>query len=70
MVNWVLKKPAPEQRDAIEECIARTLKAVPALLAGETEKATLLVHTSKPPRPKPPRPEGLGSGPTKEEEKP
>jgi PTH1 family peptidyl-tRNA hydrolase len=57
VVNWVLKKPAPEQRTAMEECIARTLKAVPALIAGEMEKATLLVHTSKPPRPKPPRPE-------------
>jgi peptidyl-tRNA hydrolase, PTH1 family len=59
VVNWVLKKPAPDQRTAIEDCIARTLKAVPALLAGEMEKATLLVHTSKPPRPKPPRPEGV-----------
>ncbi|MEO7546839.1 MAG: aminoacyl-tRNA hydrolase, partial [Ramlibacter sp.] len=59
VIHWVLKKPAPEQRDAMEECIARTLKAVPALLAGEMEKATMLVHTSKPPRPKPPRPDGL-----------
>lgn len=57
VVNWVLQQPAPEQRDAIEESIARTLKAVPALLAGEMDKATLIVHTSKPPRPKPPRPE-------------
>ena len=57
--NWVLKKPDAEQRTAIEECVARTLKAVPALLAGEMDKATLLVHTSKPPRPKPPRPEGV-----------
>lgn len=59
VINWVLKKPAPEQRAAIEECIDRTLKAVPAMLAGEMDKATLLVHTSKPPRPKPPRPEGV-----------
>jgi PTH1 family peptidyl-tRNA hydrolase len=29
---------------------------VPALLADEMEKATMLIHTSKPPRPKPPRP--------------
>ncbi len=57
VVNWVLKKPAPEQRTAIEDCVERTLKAVPALLAGEMEKATLLVHTHKAPRPKPPRPE-------------
>jgi PTH1 family peptidyl-tRNA hydrolase len=55
VVNWVLKKPAPEQRTAIEDCVARTLKAAPALIAGEMDKATLLVHTSKPPRPKPPR---------------
>jgi peptidyl-tRNA hydrolase, PTH1 family len=57
VTNWVLKKPAPDQRTAIEECIERTLKAFPALLAGEMEKATLIVHTHKPPRPKPPRPE-------------
>ncbi|MFM8610521.1 MAG: aminoacyl-tRNA hydrolase [Burkholderiaceae bacterium] len=56
VANWVLKKPAPEQRSAIEDCVSRTLKAVPALLAGEMEKATLLVHTHKPPRPKPPQP--------------
>ena len=59
VLDWVLQKPSAEQRTAMEECIARTLKAVPALLAGEMEKATLLVHTSKPARPKPPRPEGV-----------
>jgi peptidyl-tRNA hydrolase, PTH1 family len=59
VIDWVLRKPAPDQRTSIEECIARTLKAVPAMLAGEMDKATLLVHTSKPPRPKPPRPEGV-----------
>ncbi|TAL68396.1 MAG: aminoacyl-tRNA hydrolase [Burkholderiaceae bacterium] len=57
VINWVLKKPTPEQRIAIEDSIARSLKAVPQLVAGEMEKATLIVHTSKPPRPKPPRPE-------------
>ena len=56
--NWVLQKPTPDQRTAMEECVERTLKAVPAMLAGEMDKATMLVHTSKPPRPKPPRPEG------------
>src|SRR6476619_5743007 len=56
VVDWVLKKPSPDQRELIEACIERTLKAAPALLAGEMEKATLIVHTSKPPRPKPPRP--------------
>jgi len=55
VVNWVLKKPLKEQREAIEDAIVRTLHATPALVAGEMEKATLLIHTSKPPRPKPPR---------------
>jgi PTH1 family peptidyl-tRNA hydrolase len=55
VVDWVLRKPMQEQRLAIEECIDRSLKAVPALLAGEMDKATMLIHTSTPPRPKPPR---------------
>ncbi|MCY7318820.1 MAG: aminoacyl-tRNA hydrolase [Ramlibacter sp.] len=58
VIHWVLQKPNADQRTAMEECIERTLKAVPALLAGEMDKATLIVHTSKPPRPKPPRPDG------------
>lgn len=55
VVNWVLKKPSPEHRDAIHDTIGRTLKALPQFLAGDMEKATQAVHTSKPPRPKPPR---------------
>jgi len=55
VVGWVLKKPLREHREAIDEAVMRTLKAVPAMVAGEMDKATLLVHTSKPPRPKPPR---------------
>src|SRR5574343_195048 len=56
VANWVLKKPAPDHRTLIEDSIAHSLKAYPALLAGEMDKATLLIHTTKPPRPKPPRP--------------
>ena len=56
VINWVLKKPSQEHRVAIEDCITRSLKAVPDLLRGEMEKATMLIHTSQPPRPKPPRP--------------
>ncbi|WCT23393.1 aminoacyl-tRNA hydrolase [Acidovorax temperans] len=56
VANWVLKKPAPDQRTLIEDSIAHSLKAQTAMLAGEMDKATLLVHTTKPPRPKPPRP--------------
>ena len=59
VIHWVLKKPSPDHRSAIEDCIARSVKALPELLAGEMEKATMLIHTSKLPRPKPPRPQKL-----------
>ncbi|WHZ12335.1 MAG: Peptidyl-tRNA hydrolase [Burkholderiaceae bacterium] len=54
VVDWVLRKPAPEQRIAIEDAIARSLKAVPHLVAGEMERATMAVHSGNPPRAKPP----------------
>ena len=57
VINWVLKKPSLDHRIAIEQSIARALTALPHLLAGDMDKATMLVHTSKPPRPKLPRPE-------------
>lgn len=52
---WVLRKPPAEQREQIEACVARTLNAWPELVAGDTTRATQKIHTSKPPRPKPPR---------------
>lgn len=55
VIGWVLKKPSQEHRSGIEESIERALKAVPELLRGEMEKATMLIHTSAPQRPKPPR---------------
>lgn len=57
VINWVLKKPSLDHRVAIDQSIARAITALPHLLAGEMDKATMLVHTSKPPRPKPPRTE-------------
>jgi peptidyl-tRNA hydrolase, PTH1 family len=59
VINWVLKKPSAEQRTGIEEAIARSIKAVPDMLAGDMTKATQIVHTSKAPRPKPPKPAAL-----------
>ena len=53
VINWVLKKPSAEHRTSIEDCIARCSKAVPELLAGEMDKAMMLIHTSQPQRPKP-----------------
>lgn len=59
VIHWVLQKPSQDQRIAIEQCVDRTLKAVPDLLTGDMAKATLVVHTHKPPRPKPTRPADL-----------
>ncbi|MEY3625706.1 MAG: hypothetical protein RL163_205, partial [Pseudomonadota bacterium] len=39
VIHWVLQKPSPDQRIAIEQCVDRTLKAVPDLLAGDMPKA-------------------------------
>jgi PTH1 family peptidyl-tRNA hydrolase len=49
VINYVLKKPSPEHRSAIEDGIARSLAALDALLAGEMEVAMRSVH-SKPPK--------------------
>ncbi len=55
VVNWVLKKPSPDHREAIERCIERSLEASEQLLAGEMDRALQKIH-AQPPRPKPPRP--------------
>ena len=56
VANWVLKKPPTDQRTLIEDSIAHSLKAWPLLHSGDMDKATLQIHTTKAPRPKPPRP--------------
>jgi len=63
VANWVLKKPSPDDRIAIAQCMDRSLKALPHLIRGEMERATVLIHTSKPPRPKPPRPAAPAQAP-------
>jgi PTH1 family peptidyl-tRNA hydrolase len=61
VVNYVLRKPPPDQREAIEHTIARSLEASESLLAGEMERALAAIH-AQPPRPKPPRPPAAVSG--------
>ncbi len=62
VVNWVLKKPSLDHRIAIEQCIDRSLKALPAFLSGDMDKAMLLVHTNKPVRAHTPaKPEAPGT---------
>jgi PTH1 family peptidyl-tRNA hydrolase len=62
VANWVLKKPAPEHREAVEQAITRTLAALPLLLAGDMERATMAIH-APPPRPRPARPAQLQAPP-------
>ena len=66
VVHWVLKKPSPDQRQGIEDSITRSVKALAQLLSGDMEKAMLQIHTSKPPRPKPPQPPALQAPPSAE----
>lgn len=56
VVNYVLKKPSAEHREAIDRSIELSLSALELLLAGDMERAMMKIH-AKPPRPKPPRPE-------------
>jgi PTH1 family peptidyl-tRNA hydrolase len=56
VVDYVLRKPKPEARDAIQDTIQRTLHALDLLLAADMERAMMKIN-AKPPRPKPPRPE-------------
>jgi PTH1 family peptidyl-tRNA hydrolase len=56
VVNYVLRKPSAEHRNAIDRAIDLSLSALDLLLAGEMERAMMKIH-AKPPRPKPPRPE-------------
>ncbi|MDP2000484.1 MAG: aminoacyl-tRNA hydrolase [Rhodoferax sp.] len=60
VIHWVLKKPSLDHRIAIDQSIARALTALPHIMAGEMDKATMKIHTSKPARPKPPRPDPVG----------
>jgi len=54
VVNYVLKKPSVEHREAIDKAIAQSLGASELLMAGDMDKALALIH-AQPPRPKPPR---------------
>jgi len=55
VVNYVLRKPLAEQREAIDKSIEQSAAALPLMLEGDMERALMKVH-AKPPRPKPPKP--------------
>jgi len=64
VVNYVLRKPPTEQREAISKSIEQSIGALDLVLAGDMERAMMKVH-AKPPRPKPVvAPKGLAALPT------
>jgi len=56
VANYVLRRPPIEERQLVEDCIAKSMDAVPQMLSGQLDKAMMKIH-AKPPRPKPPKPE-------------
>ena len=58
VANYVLRRPPIEERQLVEDCIAKSMDAVPQMLGGQFDKAMMKIH-AKPPRPKPPKPENL-----------
>jgi peptidyl-tRNA hydrolase, PTH1 family len=56
VAGYVLRKPPLAERQAIEDCISKSLESVDLMLKGEMERAMMKIH-AKPPRPKPPKPE-------------
>lgn len=61
VMNYVLGRPPSVQREAIEAAMARAVGVLDTLLAGEMARATSALHTTKPPRPKPPRRDDLAA---------
>ena len=63
VVNYVLRKPLAEQREAIDKSIEQSVSALDWLLDGDMERALMKVH-ARPPRPKPPKPAADPDRPT------
>lgn len=54
VVHYVLHKPSPTDREAIDKAIDQSLQSVSKLLTGEMDAALAVIH-AQPPRPKPPK---------------
>ncbi|MCZ8076448.1 MAG: aminoacyl-tRNA hydrolase [Paucibacter sp.] len=59
---YVLRKPPLSEREAVQDCIDKSLATVELMLAGQMDKALAKIH-AKPPRPKPPKPAALAAKP-------
>lgn len=63
VVGWVLRKPPLDEAIQIDQALDRAAEAFQDLANGRMDAATVLIHTDKTPRPKPPRkppPEATG----------
>ncbi|MFS6937247.1 aminoacyl-tRNA hydrolase [Neisseria animaloris] len=47
VVSYVLNKPSADDRALIDEAVAKSLKNLPLILAGEFEEAVRVLHSSK-----------------------
>ncbi len=65
VANYVLRRPAPDEREAIDKSIELSLSVLETLLDGEMDRAMMKLH-AKPQRPKPPRPVDAPELPSKE----
>ncbi len=54
VANYVLRRPPIAERQLVEDCIQKSMDAVPLMLNGQLDKAMMKIH-AKPPRPKPPK---------------
>ena len=69
VADYVLGKPAQEERESIDEAIGRALEVMPQMLAGEMQAAMLKLHTDPKPRPAP-KPEAKPEAKPEPEPKP
>ena len=63
VIDWVLGQPPDEDRTLIQAALTRSVDAFEQLAAGEMERAMVRIHTAKPPRAKPPRPQDAPKAP-------
>ena len=62
VVGWVLRKPPADELTQIEAAITRSALAFEQLVTGDMARATVQIHTDRPPRTKPPKPSAPPNG--------
>jgi len=52
VIDYVLKKPSPDDRTAIDSAISQSLSGIEPMMTGDLDRATMRIN-ARPPRPKP-----------------